>query len=376
MLYLRHFPAAGAPLIGGTATAVAGLARGLAENGASVTVLCEGDARRSTPLSSGWRVECFPACGHARSFALSSSLKQYVQRHLAARGGLCLLNGMFHPGSYALGAFLHEKRLPYVVAPHDPYEPAVFKRNAHLKWPYWYLFERRLLARARAVQLLDERHAHSLRRLGIRTRTIEAPNGFSPDAVPAGPSLRPPTVAGPVQAAFLGRLDAYNKGLDLLLDAVAEVAASAPIRLVLQGPEWGDRACLERRSRTLRIQDFVEFRAPDYRRAPVQILGAHDVLCLPSRFEGFGLAALEAMLAARVLLVSERAGIARHVLASGAGVTVAPTVQGVAEGLRRLLACRATWPSMGMDGRSYVLRNLRWRDIAASALADYARILD
>ena len=91
------------------------------------------------------------------------------------------------------------------------------------------------------------------------------------------------------------------------------------------------------------------------------------MFCLPSRFEGFGLAALEAMLAARVLLVSERAGIARHVAASGCGVAVAPTVEGVREGLDRLLRRREHWREMGLAGRRHALRHLRWLRLVGAA---------
>jgi glycosyltransferase involved in cell wall biosynthesis len=99
------------------------------------------------------------------------------------------------------------------------------------------------------------------------------------------------------------------------------------------------------------------------------------VFCLPSRFEGFGLSALEAMLAGRVLLVSERAGIARHIHASECGITVEPTVAGIGKGLESLLERRAEWREMGLAGRRYALANLQWRNIAAAALDQYHRLV-
>src|SRR5689334_23887991 len=54
---------------------------------------------------------------------------------------------------------------------------------------------------------------------------------------------------------------------------------------------------------------FVFLLIPPPRRST---LFPYTTLFRSSRFEGFGLAALEAMLAGRVLLVSERAGIARQ----------------------------------------------------------------
>lgn len=373
-LYLKHFPA-GAPLNDGASLAVAGLASGLAENGAQVTVLCEGPARLSVNSDRGYAVECFEDHGPRRRFALAPELKRYVAEHLAPQRGLCLLNGMFHPSVYAMSRWLRRHGVPYVVAPHDPYDAAVFRRNAHLKWPYWFLFERRLLRHASAVQVLDARHADCLRRLGIDTHVIETENGAMPERVPTESRLQWRTSDAPARLMFLGRIDAYNKGLDILLDAFARVGERNDAQLTLQGPDWGDRARLERQAFRTGLSGKVAFLAPDYERPSPEIIGDHDVFCLPSRFEGFGLAALEAMLAARVLLVSERAGIARHVAASGCGITVPPTVDGVITGLRTLLRRRDQWCAMGLSGRRYALKNLHWGRIAGALFREYHRLL-
>lgn len=374
-LYLKHFPAVGAPLIGGSATAVHGLAAGLAHNGADTVVLCEGAQRSSVDAAGGYRIECFPAKGRYRQFGVAPDLRDFVAR-APGRPAVCLLHGIFHPSCFALARVLRRVGVPYVAIPQDPYDQFMFGRNPHLKWPYWFLFERRYLRNACAVQLLDRRHEAPLRRLRVRTPVFETPNGVDagpPDGAPA--TARPPSDAASL--LFLGRMDAYNKGLDVLLDAFARVAADAVPRLTLtlRGPDWGDRARLARRAAELALANRVSFMDPDYQRSPVELIARHDVLCLPSRFEGFGLVALEAMLAGRVLLVSERAGSARHVEESGCGVAVAPTVEGVAGGLRELMARRERWPEMGARGRRYVQERMHWNTIAADALSRYERLV-
>lgn len=373
--YLKHFPAAGGPLIGGTSIAVDGLATGLVQSGADVSVLCEGAARTTVTAAPGYTIECFPNGERYRTFSLAPELRRYAAERLARHHALCLVNGMFHPSAYAMGRLLCRLGVPYVAVPHDPYDRAVFGTNAHLKWPYWYLFERRLLRRARAVQVLDIRHAACLRRLGVDTPCIETPNGVAPEAAPAESELRWRAPGAPVRIVFLGRIDAYNKGLDLLLEAFARVSGGAEVRLSVQGPDWGDRARLEEQAAEARIADRVAFRGPDYERSSPQIIGEHDIFCLVSRFEGFGLAALEAMLAGRVLLVSEGAGIARHVRSSRCGLTVPPTVAGIEKGLHALLRLQPAWRQMGLAGRHYALANLQWKNIAAAALEHYAQLI-
>ena len=373
-LYLKHFPAAGAPLMGGTTVAVDGLAAGLVQSGADVSVLCEGPARSTVTAAAGYTVECFLNRKPYRTFFLAPELQRYARERLVRRSGLCLVNGIFHPAAYAMGRLLYRLGVPYVAVPHDAYDPAIFRRNAHLKWPYWYLFERRLLLRARAVQLLDIRYAAFLRRLGVDTPCFEAPNGVTPDAVPAESELRWGSHREPVRLMFLGRIDAYHKGLDLLLAAFARVSGQVDMRLTVQGPDWGDRARLEKQAATAKLADRIEFRPPEYGRS-ARIIGGHDIFCLPSRFEGFGLAALEAMLAGRVLLVSEGAGIARHVRASRCGLTVPPTVAGIENGLQALLRLQPAWQEMGLAGRRYALAHLQWKNIGAAALDRYAHLL-
>src|SRR5262247_3641809 len=103
-LYLKHFPANG-PVNDGASLAVAGLAAGLAENGARVTVLCEGAARQSA-RGPGYDVECFAARRGGRSFAMAPELKRFVADRAVPGEDLCVLNGMFHPAVYAMGRWL------------------------------------------------------------------------------------------------------------------------------------------------------------------------------------------------------------------------------------------------------------------------------
>ena len=286
-----------------------------------------------------------------------------------------MLNGIFDPRVYAVARLLKKQGIPYIAAPHDPYHPAIFGTNAHLKWPYWYLVERRMLAGAKAVQVLDERHEHWLRRLGVRVPVIEISNGFmAEDAMPEAdlewPENRPP------HFLFLGRIDAYNKGLDLLVDAFAWTSQADDARLTIQGPDdHGEREVLEAQASALALSDRVTFLPPDYDTPSAAIAASHDVLCMPSRFEGFGLSALEAMLAGRVVMVSEVAGLAPHVEACGCGVVVKPDVGAVQAGLEELLRLRPKWKAMGLRGRQYVLTHLRYDRIAAGALAHYRNLV-
>lgn len=88
-----------------------------------------------------------------------------------------------------------------------------------------------------------------------------------------------------------GRLT-YQKGFDILLEAVARLRQSLPVRLWLLG-EGPDRVALEQKARSLGIADVVTFWG--FQSNPFAYMAAADVFVLSSRYEGFGNVIVEAM---------------------------------------------------------------------------------
>lgn len=373
LLYLKHFPASGAPLNSGTCTAVHGLALGLVGHGAEVSVLCEGETDSARVAEAGYRILCFCNPAPYLSFTVARGLRDFLAQ-CQPEQTIGILNGIFHPAVYAVSRVFRKLGIPYIAAPHDPYDPHIFSHNAHLKWPYWYLVERRLLQQACAIQLLDRRHEKALRDRGVKTAVIDAPNGYSPAEVPLESSLKF-RINGPIRLLFLGRLDTYNKGLDLLIAAFARFAADHNARLTLQGPDWeGQRTKIEALIESYGLSNKAEVLPPDFTGNAPSIIARYDIFCLPSRFEGFGLSALQAMLAGRVLLVGKSAGIAPHVEGSECGVMVSPDISAIEEGLCTLVQRRREWMNMGLSGRAHALSRLNWNGIAGDLLPQYERL--
>ena len=319
------------------------------------------------------RATKLPRSDKTASFNLALGLDPFLRQH--RQDSLFILNGIFHRSLASLSRLLRKYSIPYIVAPHDPYHPAIFKNKAYLKYPYWYLLEKGMLQHAAAIQVLDKRHEEWLRRLGINTPVIETPNGFTAANVFEETWLSWRS-QDPIKLYFLGRLDTYNKGIDLLLEAFAKVAPYADIELTIQGPDWaGEQEQLELKATKLGIREKVTILRSDYTRSASELIVMHDIFCIPSRFEGFSLSILEAMLAARPVLVTEIAGVAPHVAASQCGVVVQPEVESIRAGLMLLLEKREQWQIMGLQGREYVLKNLDWETIAAHALKQYQSLL-
>jgi glycosyltransferase involved in cell wall biosynthesis len=342
----------------------------LVANGAEVAILREGDAdgRRTDP--GGFSVHSFANPSIDRPFSLAPSLKRHLSR--AAPDTLTILNGIFHPSVHVAAAVLARARRPYVVSPFDPYNNAIFRKSFWLKYPYWYLCEAPMLRRASAVQVLDRRHGAYLQ--GVVSRPVfEVQIGFEEVSQPA-PCV--PRSAGPPRFVALGRLDVYNKGLDLLVDGFSRAFRDETVDLVLKGPDQDAGASrIKDLATKLGLADRVAIEPPDFGASASEIIARHDAFCVASRYEGYCLAAQEAMLAGRVVLISEIAGIAPHIARAGCGVVVKPDPSSIAAGFRALWARREEWPAMGQRGRAYALRHFRWTDIAARALDQYHKVM-
>lgn len=132
---------------------------------------------------------------------------------------------------------------------------------------------------------------------------------------------------GPVTIGAIGRFHA-QKGFDILVDAFVSAAPSnARLLLVGDGP---DRDLLVAKAKGHPQISFLP-----YMENPADALAMCDVIAMPSRWEPYGLVALEAMAANRPVVCSNLDGLREHI-ANGAVPIAENTVGGWCEQLAKL----------------------------------------
>ena len=97
---------------------------------------------------------------------------------------------------------------------------------------------------------------------------------------------------------FLGRLDIEHKGLDLLIEAWRKVCGPAKIPLVIAG-EGPARAGIEAAIAREKLGGLVRLIGRVEGPAKLQVLKRCRLFVMPSRYETFGIAGLEAMAASK-----------------------------------------------------------------------------
>ncbi|MBA3710884.1 MAG: glycosyltransferase family 4 protein [Pyrinomonadaceae bacterium] len=118
-----------------------------------------------------------------------------------------------------------------------------------------------------------------------------------------------PEVERDRELLFLGRL-VSDKGADLLLDALAKLKAcglTPRLTIVGGGPE---KAALHQQAEDLRVHDQIDFAGIKTHSELPQILNAHRILVVPSRWhEPFGIVALEGIACGCTVVGSEGGGL-------------------------------------------------------------------
>jgi glycosyltransferase involved in cell wall biosynthesis len=225
-----------------------------------------------------------------------------------------------------------------------------------------------------ALQRADHVTATGVRLAAATVRY--APEGKPVTVIPYGIDLeqfraRPKSPDG-VTIGSLGRLSS-EKGLRYLLQAAAEVAREHPGLRVLLAGDGPERLRLERLAARLRLS--VEFTGEvPHERVP-DVLARLDVFAMPSTYEGFGVAALEAQAMEVPVVASDVYGIPDVVEDGVTGILVPPRdVQALAGALLSLIR-EEQRRSMGRAGRQFVARRYSWEENAAQMETLYRDLL-
>lgn len=246
-----------------------------------------------------------------------------------------------------------------------------------LQAPTWSPFHnaitRYALARADRVTATGFHLAWATLRFTPRTKQVTViPYGVDTERFRPTEANRP---SGTTVFGSVGRLS-IEKGLPDLLRATAFLLErKMDVRVVLAG-DGPERRRLEALARELQIEASVEFRGHVTHADVPQVLRELDIFVMPSRAEGFGVAALEASAAGLPVVASRVHGIPDVVRHGSTGVLVPPRdVAALAAAMEQLAADPAKRGDMGMAGRAFVERRYRWEDNCRQMEQLYAEML-
>ncbi len=209
-----------------------------------------------------------------------------------------------------------------------------------------FRYAERALAHAadRVIAISDSLRRFTVERVGIPAAKVETIHyGLDEPPAPWGENPADPIRGDARILLSVSRLTA-QKGIDVAVRALASLPGDAYLVVLGEGPE---RGAIEELARKLGVHDRVHLpgRVPDVaawlRRASVYV---H-----PARWEGFGLAVLEAMVCGVPVVATNVSSLPELVVDGKTGVLVSPDdAAALAAGVERALA----EPGFGPAGRA------------------------
>lgn len=308
----------------------------------AVTVVVPASQLLELPLTTGVRI--IPYSDHRGRVGNAFGLAQVVLATVRSfEPDVVHIHGTFAGATVRSALALHASRVRLVYCPHgwafdralSPTACAMVRR-----------FEAVLANLSQDIVCISEHERQSALRAGIRAdRLTVVLNGVA-GTRPMADAQPTPWREGRTRLLFAGRFD-RQKGVDLLFAALRRLGDSvhavvAGDYVLADGPPLAvpDNATLAGWLDQSQLEGLFE---------------SADVLVVPSRWEGFGLIAVEAMRAGLAVMASRVGGLPEIIEDGGCGVLVAPeSVDEIVRGIE----ChdRSDWDRMGRNGPDRVRR--------------------
>jgi len=163
---------------------------------------------------------------------------------------------------------------------------------------------------------------------------------------------------------YFGRLDIHTKGLDILFEAMKKLSAKN-VRLVLAGKGTPEREkTLREMSESFGISQQIEFFGTASEEERNRLMSEALFVCMPSRYEGWGIVAIEAGAAGTAVIGSNISGLRDAIRHNDTGLLVQPEdPDGLALAMKQLLENPSERQEMGQNGWRWA-KQFTWERIA------------
>lgn len=362
---------------GGPAVVVPELISALAEKCVESTVIAPKGRRVGRPIEGEYRL--FPTGPLARLWTgYAPGMAKEIRNSLSVYD-LVHIHELWHFPHYAAYRATQAAAKHYVVTVHGEMNPWSLRQKRLKKWVYMRAVQKRVLERAAVVHAITAEEKQHILDQGIRAPIQVIPNGINVQTfkdLPSGTAFveRFPILNGKRVVLFLGRIHSH-KGLDLLANAFARLASrDEDVRLVITGPDEGDRNRIEALLEAGGVLDKTVFTGMLTGSDKLAAYATASVFVLPSHGEVLSVSVLEA-LASKLPVIITRQCQFPEVAEAEAGLVINPDPDELHDALVRVLADSAKRRAMGERGRRLVFERYTWDAVADQMARLYQAVM-
>lgn len=271
-----------------------------------------------------------------------------------------------------ISADLRRKKIPYIIIPHGELQKEAQQKKHLKKVVANLLLFNRFINGAKAIQCLSQKELHDTnfgKAKFIGTNGIAIPNKQKV-------SFR----NNSLHITYIGRLDAYHKGLDLMLDAIKIISESLTCNSIiinLYGPQTpGLYDNIESIIFKNGIGELVTLHPAVSGQEKEDILLDSDIFIQTSRLEGMPMGILEAMSYGIPCLVTEGTTLGNFVTEHQCGWSCATNAQSIADVLLLAISETTNLMNYSQNAREATKKFFSWDTIALSTIEQYTEIIN
>jgi len=187
------------------------------------------------------------------------------------------------------------------------------------------------------------------------------------------------SIGSNINIIFIGRLDIYHKGLDLLVDAVALIKNKLEVENVsidLYGPDVrNSKKKLIQLIASNKIDNIIKINDSIFSEEKTKVLCNADIFIQTSRFEGLPMGILEALSVGLPCILTPGTNLSKEVKDYFAGIEVMPDSKSISIGMLTMIDYVKSGKSL-TENAITLASNYSWESIAKKSIDKYAEIIN
>ena len=284
---------------------------------------------------------------------------------------LVIFHEVYRPPYLKIAKFLKKRGVPYIILPHGELTRGAQKKKRLKKWAANLLLFNKFIKGSLAVQCLSENEKSNTK---FKVVKFVGTNG-----VPVPENAKQSFSPSALKIVFIGRLDMYHKGLDLLVEATQKIKDylnEKSVKIYIYGPDYKGR--FEKLTNAIKeyaVGDVVCLNHELVGDKKTDELLSADYFIQTSRFEGMPLGILEALSYGVPCIVTEGTNLAGFIKDNDAGWTADTEADSIAEAIVKAVEERELLPVKSVNAVKAVKENFGWDIIARDTIEKYKKLI-
>lgn len=290
---------------------------------------------------------------------------QRIIKHL--NPDIIVFHEVYYPKYIAISNYVIKNKIPYIIIPHGCLTSGAQNIKKYKK-KMGNIFFKKYLKKANAIHYLSEFE---------KKDSVYALSGY---VLGNGIDIPRKTNRNKnnknIIISYIGRIDIYHKGIDLLLEAVnisQNVIRSKRVTINIYGTcDNSTKKCIKHYINSKQIDDIVFLKKPVYGAEKRKVLERSHYFIQTSRFEGHPMGIIEAMSFGVPVLATYGTGMGDEISKNNLGLSCKTDAVSISKSLEKMLTLDNV-EEQSHNARRFAMLNYDWSVIAKNNIKVYAK---